>query len=225
MKIGYVYKLMDPINNECRYVGITTQKISVRLYRHLRDVLRYKNHKNSWLLGLKNKGLLDKVRIEIIEECDYSVLKEREVFWINEFKTKGCRLTNMTIGGDVGSLGCKHTDEAKRKISEAGKRLKGIKRSDETRKKISDSLRGKKGRNTGNKHSEKTKRQISESKKDTLSWNAQPILQLDREGNIINEWRSATYAAKKLGLNQGNIWSVINGDRNTCGGFKWEIKK
>ena len=131
----------------------------------------------------------------------------------------------MTIGGDVGSLGCKHTDEAKRKISEAGKRLKGIKRSDETRKKISDSLRGKKGRNTGNKHSEKTKRQISESKKDTLSWNAQPILQLDREGNIINEWRSATYAAKKLGLNQGNIWSVINGDRNTCGGFKWEIKK
>jgi len=94
----------------------------------------------------------------------------------------------------------------------------------EARKKISDSLKGKKGRNTGNKHSEETKIKISETKKGTISWNAKSIIQLSKDDKKIKEWRSAKSAAEKLKLSQGNIWSVINGDRNTCGGFKWKLK-
>ncbi|NIQ16267.1 MAG: hypothetical protein GTO02_18310, partial [Candidatus Dadabacteria bacterium] len=95
--------------------------------------------------------------------------------------------------------------------------------ADVGRRNISKSLIGN-TRHKGHKHSEETKKQISESKKGTVSWNAQSVLQLDKEDNIINEWRSASDAAKNLGLSQGNIWSVINGDRNTCGGFKWKLK-
>ena len=224
MRKGYVYKLICPISGECRYVGKTVQSLSKRLYKHKYDKKFNPSHKNSWLIQLDAKGLLDELKIELIEECNVSVLNDREIFWIAKLKNDGYKLTNMTDGGDVGSLGHKHTDEAKRKISEAGKRFKGIKRSEKTRKKISDSLRGKIGRNTGNKHSEETKKKISESKKGVVSWNAQSVLQLDKEGNMINEWRSASDAANKLGLSQGNIWSVINGDRNTCGGFKWTLK-
>ena len=102
---------------------------------------------------------------------------------------------------------------------------KGSKLSNETKKKISNSLIGKRGRNTGNKHSNETKNKISESKKGIVSWNAKPIIQLSKEGEKIKEWRSAKYAAEKLKLSQGNIWSVINGNRKTCGGFKWKLNE
>ena len=94
----------------------------------------------------------------------------------------------------------------------------------EARHKISVSLMGKPSRNTGNKHSEETKKQISETKKGTESWNAKPIYQMNKQGSIVKEWRSATYAAKCLGLSQGNIQTVINGKRKTCGGFMWKLK-
>lgn len=224
MRKGYIYKLICPISNECRYVGKTVQTLNKRLYKHKYNKRRTPSHKNSWLIQLEDKGLLNELKIELIEECEISLLNNKEIFWIAKLKSDGYKLTNMTEGGEVGSLGCKHTDEAKRKISEAGKRRKGYKHTIEAKEKISDSLRGKRGRNTGNKHSEKTKKQISESKKGTVTWNAQIVLQLDKEGNIIKEWRSASDAAKNLNLSQGNIWSVINGNRKSCGGFKWLLK-
>lgn len=221
---GYIYKLICPISGECRYVGKTVQRLSKRLYKHKYDKRKNPSYKNSWLIQLEGKGLLNELKIELIEECGVSVLNDREVFWIAKFKCDGYKLTNMTEGGDVGSLGYKHSDEAKRKISEAGKRRKGYKHTDEAKEKISDSLKGKKGRNTGNQHSEETKKQISETKKGTLSWNATPVLQLSKDGELIKEWVSGTAAAKELGLSQGNIWTVINGGRNTCGGYKWKLK-
>jgi len=224
MRKGYIYKLICPINGEIRYIGKTVQKLNKRLYKHKYNKRRNPSHKNSWLIQLEDKGLLNELKIELIEECDISTLNKREIFWIAKLKGDGCKLTNMTEGGECGSLGCKHTEEAKKKISEAGKKRKGYKHSDEGKRKISDSLRGEPGRNTGNKHSDKTKKQISETKKGTISWNAQPVLQLDKGNKVINEWRSAKYAAEQLGLSQGNIWTVINGGRNTCGGFKWKIK-
>ncbi len=224
MEKGYIYKLIDPTNNECRYIGKTIQKLKVRLYRHLNDIDKSISHKNSWLIGLRDKGLLNDVKIEILEECDLYILNEREVFWISEFKNNGHKLTNLTIGGDVGSMGHKHSDEAKRKISEVSKKMdRSHMRTKEFRDKISKSLIGN-NRHKGSKHSEETKKKISESKKGTVSWNAQSVLQLDKEGKVIKEWRSAKYAAEHLGLSQGNIWSVINGNRNKCGGYKWKLK-
>lgn len=223
MRKGYVYKLICPISGECRYVGKTVQRLNKRLYKHKYNKRKNPSHKNSWLIRLEDKGILDDVKIELIEECDVSILNDREIFWIAKFKDDGHKLTNMAEGGDVGSLGYKHSDEAIKKISEAGKRRKGYKHTDEAKKNISKSLIGN-DRHKGCNHSEKTKKQISETKKGVVSWNAQTILQLDKEDNIINEWRSASDAAKNLGLSQGNIWSVINGDRNTCGGFKWKLK-
>jgi len=95
--------------------------------------------------------------------------------------------------------------------------------SDETKEKIRKSLLGN-TRRKGTKTTDYTKKLISEAKKGTLSWNATPVIQLTKNGDFIKEWVSATAAAKELKLSQGNIWSVINGNRNKCGGYKWKLK-
>lgn len=223
-KTGYIYGLVCPLKNEYRYIGKTVQSLSRRLNKHLYEINKYNSHKNSWLKHLKNINELSKVEIELIEECNIDTLNDREIFWINEYKQRGYSLTNMTIGGDCGSLGYRHTIEAKRKISEISKKNKNRKLSEETKRKISLSLIGKPGRNTGNKHSEETKNKISNSKKGTLSWNAISIVQMTKANKFVEEWASAKSAAQQLKLSQGNIWSVINGKRNTCGGYKWKLK-
>ena len=224
MRKGYIYELVCPITNECRYIGQTIQELNKRLYKHKYCMRNNPSHKNSWLIKLSNEDLLDNLIIKLIEECDSDILNEREIYWIEKYQNEGYQLTNMTEGGNCGSRGYKHTKEAIKKIAEAGKRV-GYKHTKEAKKKISNSLLGKRGRNTGNKHSIETKKKISESKKGIVSWNAQPVLQLDKEDKIINEWRSAKYAAEQLSLSQGNIWAVTNGDRKTCGGYKWILKK
>ncbi len=192
MKKGLIYELICPLSNEVRYVGLTTQTLNKRLYKHLYEIDLYNSKKNRWFKKLRELDLLTEIKIQLIEVCETQRLGEREAYWINEYKNKGYRLTNMTIGGDVGSLGCKHTEEALKKISEASKRRKGYKASKETREKISKSLIGKRGRNTGNKHSEETKKQISETKKGTLSWNATPVLQLTKKGELVKVYYSKT---------------------------------
>jgi hypothetical protein len=58
--------------------------------------------------------------------------------------------------------GKKHTDESKKKISEAGKLRT---QSPETRKKISETMTGEKNHNYGKKTSAETRKKISEAKK------------------------------------------------------------
>lgn len=222
MKKGLVYKLICPISGDERYIGKTIQSLDRRLYKHLYERKRNPSKKNSWLIKLEQLGLLFKVKIELIEECNIDELNCREIFWIKHYKDFGCNLTNMTNGGDVGSLGYKHTNDAIEKIKKRAKEPR-TKMSDEGRKNISISLIGN-TRRRGYKQNEETKKRISESKKGKLSWNAISILQLSKDGNVIKEWVSARSAAKELKLSQGNIWGVINGDRSSCGGFKWKLK-
>lgn len=49
------------------------------------------------------------------------------------------------------------------------------------------------------------------------------VLQLDSEGNVIKEWKSATEAARELGISQGGICMCYQGIRKTSGGYKWKL--
>lgn len=57
-----------------------------------------------------------------------------------------------------------------------------------------------------------------------LFTNKKAIIQCDINGNELNEFQSVMDAKRKLGINQSNILSVINGLRQTAGGFKWKLK-
>ena len=54
--------------------------------------------------------------------------------------------------------------------------------------------------------------------------NSIPIIQLDLNGNIINEWPSAAVAGRTLKLHDGDIGRCCKHKANTVGGFKWEFK-
>ena len=56
--------------------------------------------------------------------------------------------------------------------------------------------------------------------------NSIPILQFDKQGNFIKEWKSAAEAGKQLNINYTHISSCVRKDkhRKTAGGYKWELK-
>lgn len=50
------------------------------------------------------------------------------------------------------------------------------------------------------------------------------VIQYDLNDNIIQEYISASEAARQLGLQAQNISGVCRGIKQTCGGYKWKYK-
>lgn len=138
-----------------------------------------------WLKRAIIKYGKDNFKKEIVEECDISELNEKEIYWINYYKSNEIGY-NISRGGQVGWMnGLKHTDETKNKLSEMNKGHKnhfyGKHHTEETKKKISESLKKsekfqKSIKNeeklkkmklsaTGRNHSDETKKKISEKNK------------------------------------------------------------
>ncbi len=135
---SFVYGLCDPRTQELRYVGITNRVVD-RHREHIRQAERGNTHLDRWIKQLLDAGLSPERFI--IEEIDESGRVESECFWIAYFKSIGCRLTNITSGGE-GLIGFSHSEESKKKMSESAKRKPPM--TDETRKLIADGSRGHK---------------------------------------------------------------------------------
>lgn len=122
-----------------------------------------------------------------------------ERFYIKKYETtlpeKGY---NETLGGDGGGMYNKHhTQEARKKISEARKMI-GF--------------------------SETHKRHISESKTGIKHHLARPVYQYSKDGTFIKKWDYMNEAAKTLNLSRGAISNVCLGRAKTSGGFVWSYK-
>jgi hypothetical protein len=52
-----------------------------------------------------------------------------------------------------------------------------------------------------------------------------PVLQLDKNGNIIKKWKGAKYVYEKLGIPDSNINRCCKGERNTAGGYRWKYNQ
>lgn len=84
-----------------------------------------------------------KVLHELPKDVSQEVINEYELFYWQQYKDCGFRMLNLMIPGNSS----KHSEETKRKISEAGKgnkRAVGYKHTDETKKRISETSTGKK---------------------------------------------------------------------------------
>ena len=90
-----IYCLKDPITNEIRYIGKTVN-LKERLANHIYKSKSSKTHCASWIKSLISKGF--KPIIQEIEECEN--WQEREIYWIEYYKSQGASLTNHTIGGE-----------------------------------------------------------------------------------------------------------------------------
>ena len=118
-RVVYIYGLIDPRNNELRYIGKTVN-LKDRLYKHLNaaKTLTTDNHKNAWIRGLLNRDL--KPIMKILAECTGDNWQDVERNWIAKYKKNNAKLLNITTGGE-GVTGYIFTKEHREKISKANK--------------------------------------------------------------------------------------------------------
>jgi len=186
-----MYKIYLIINteNKKQYVGITKFSIEERFSQHT---------KRGFLLteAIQKYGQ-EKFSIEMIEEVESPERAyDLEQFYIKYYNTKAPNGYNLTDGGD-GIFGWEATDEYRKECSERVKQLHkekkvgmyGKKHSEETKKKMSEASKGKpkpwlNGRkcteetkeklrkiNKGKIISEKTRKKISENHHDVSGKN------------------------------------------------------
>jgi len=139
----YNIYLITNLENKKQYVGITKFSITERFYQHT---------KRGFLLteAIKKYGE-DKFSIELIEEVDTAGRAyELEQYYIMEYNSKVPYGYNITDGGD-GIFGWEATEEYRKECSERVKQLHkekkvgmyGKKHTDETKKKMSEASKGK----------------------------------------------------------------------------------
>lgn len=115
----FIYSLSDPRTGEVRYVGKAFD-VTRRFYGHLCD--KTNTPKTAWIKSLKRQGLKPQI---VVVQSFLNVLDEvwqnAERFWIESFRSSGCKLTNLDSGGIGG----------KRLSEETKAKMRGIKRTPE----------------------------------------------------------------------------------------------
>jgi len=166
-----IYKITNTVTGKF-YIG-SAVNIKQRWSVH-RCQLSANTHSNRHLQNSWNKHGEDSFTFEVLEYCEKERLIEREQFYIDN--EKPAYNISPTAGN---SLGVKHTDDTKRKVSEAKKGFKhtdeskrkisearkGKVKSDETKRKISEANKGEKHAMYGKHHTDETKRKMSEAMK------------------------------------------------------------
>ena len=99
-KTVYIYIILNPITNEVRYVGKTTN-IKRRFYQHLHTKLN--SYCSKWIFSLLKQNIIPE--FSIIDEVTEDNWQFWETYWIAQFKSWGFNLINYTNGGDGSTFG------------------------------------------------------------------------------------------------------------------------
>lgn len=224
---GYIYCITNNINGK-RYIGQTMRTIEDRYSDHIRKS-RY-NRDNQYLYSAMNKYGKDNFSVceieKIIETDKESLndkLNEREIFYIDYFKTRKPNGYNMTRGGILlpntfeRKPVCNYDIERNfvmefESISEAS-RYYNVSQSDIThccnREKL-NIVGGFIWRFKGDDYDVKT-----------IKLNTKIIIQYNFDGNIIGKYNGVKDAERKTGIR--NISNCCNGRYKSAGGYIWRF--
>ena len=229
-----IYAFKNKTNGKM-YVGQTQRTFGIRTKQHLNRSDTYFD-KALAKYGLNNFSYWILDRGSTLEE-----LNEKERYWITEYDCLWPNGYNLTVGGD-GVKGYRHTDEYKRKMSDAmkgkgtgkdnhfyGKRhtIKSIKKMSEyqsnrwtveARKELSESYKGK----FVGEDNPFYKKKHKQSSKDKMSKAKDSIKIKVRNIDTGEVFESLSLASKTHNVQVAHIKRVCRGQRKTCGGFRWE---
>jgi group I intron endonuclease len=110
---GKIYKITNK-ENGLIYIGCTVNSLSHRFNQHLYRCFKT-DYKSKLYNSMKKYGQ-DNFTIELLEECDLSIIYETEKKYIEQYDSYNNGL-NSTFGGE-GCLGYTHSPEIRQKISE-----------------------------------------------------------------------------------------------------------
>jgi len=191
--MGVIYKITNPSNKV--YIG-KTYDLRKRINAHKCSA---KKGKNYILYNSIRKYGWENHHLEIIETVDDELLDEREMFWIDEFKSY-CQNNslgmNMTKGGDGQRSSWMHDTERRKHMSQLkmgeGNNFYGKTHSDESKALMSEKA---------------TERQKGK-KSNIPQWGAEkgrlkvikPCIAYDNKGEFIGEYDSVTNCANALGV-------------------------
>lgn len=223
-----------------RYIGITCQTVEQRW----RNGKGYKT--NQPFYNAIQKYGWNNIKHEIIEEnLTHDEACELECKLIAKYDTTNKQKGyNVCFGGEDGWVGVHHTEEAKRKMSEAKKGKtyrKGYHLSEETKKKLSESHKGKyRGVPVPPRQYDKNDKIIfSEEHKQKISQALKGIERSDEVRKRMSEaqvktkkpvrcidtgevFESQTEAMKKLGIDKVLIGRTCKGKNKTAKGLRFE---
>ena len=176
MKKFYVYVHVCP--NGKRYVGATTASKPERRWQ------KGRGYKHQLFEEAILKYGWDNIEHEVFEVDSREEMYRKEIELISFYHTNDPEYGyNSSIGGEHGHLGCEHSEETRKKMSEAQKKVqkkvhsdpeyrkkqteshKGKSFSEEHKRRISKAMKGKPAWNKGKPHSEETKGRIAEAAK------------------------------------------------------------
>ena len=196
-----IYEIVN-VKNGHKYIGSALKGFEWRKRKHLRELKSHKHHnrhlQNAY--DLYGEESFQFNILEAITDCNVLIQKEQE--WIDKLNPI------YNVMRDIKS----HI---------------GIKRSKETCEKISKSLMGKPISKSHRESISKTltgRKQSAETIRKRMAPVYKPILQLDLNGNVIREWKSATEAGEMDGFNRKCIYRCLWEQRPTYKGFRWKRK-
>lgn len=223
--MGFIYKITNKANGKA-YVGKTLQTPEKRFKEHICDSKKTKC-KNRPLYRAFNKYGIDNFYLETIEECENSILSNREIYWIEYYNTYGNGY-NATKGGD----GKQYIDENEvistyNKLHYCTKVAKKLNISPDT---VSNILH----RNQVNVQRDYYKYYHTNNWKGILN-DEKSIAMFDNDGNFLKDFNSISDAARFLLENKlscckanglrSHISEACKGKRNTVCGFIWKFKE
>lgn len=198
-----IYAYIDPRNEEIFYVGKDSNRGKRGRYfaghtGHCRHVIR----------KLKRFGMVP--RIAIVQEFEahgniYDILNLAEIFWIAEFRRRGCPLTNISNGGGgvSGLFGEKNAFFGKRHSLETIRKIRAAK--------------------LGKHHEELHKQRIRGSIHDMIKNGTHPLTKRVKCIDDGKEFCSMVEASRHYQIHYSNLSECVRGIRKTAGGKRFKL--
>lgn len=231
-----IYKITNP--DGCIYIGQSKD-----IERRKKEYIKIK--KSSQQIRIKNSILkygFDNHLFEIIEECSIEMLNEREIYWIHElnsFSYNNPKGMNLTMGGigilttkpkpkGIDSPRCKKVYQYNLEggfikewfsIKEASINLKC------SQGHISSCCLGKKLTIANSRWFHEYKGEIIKEYNYTPKRNFKKVIQLDKEGNIMNTFISIKEAAILTKMHISQIHRHLNKTVQTIRNFTFKYAK
>lgn len=200
----YIYKITNTINNKV-YIGKTVESIEERWKEHCHDYKRHRCEKRP-LYNAMNKYGIENFTIAEIEQCDLSILNEREIYWIKFFNSYETGY-NATKGGD-GTVSADYDLIYKLyqhyKLMSVVMDLTGYDRSTVAKALESYGI-------------DKNTRKVN-----SIAAISKPVAKCDlKTGEVLEVYPSVVEAERQNG-NPWHIADVCKGKRKSCKGYSWK---